>query len=118
MADKTARFDEQGNATIDLPLDVLDDPRYPDFLAHVAAIPPAYADWESPDFPTTLWVHWLYGGPAVRRLKSLYPNVKISSPGNPWFGRGAELAERLGEALAAIREAEDAIRAAAPAGVR
>ncbi len=117
MTRKTATFDEQGNATIDLPVEVLDDPRYAAFLSHVAgAVPPTFHDWESPDFPTTLWVHWLYGPPAVRRLKAIFPDVEISSPGNPWFGRGAELAERLGEALAAIREAEDALRAVAPVG--
>ncbi len=91
MADKTARFDEQGNATIDLPLDVLEDSRYADFLAHVAAIPPAYADWESPDFPATAWLHWLYAPPAVRRLKAIFPDLAITCPGNPWFGRGAVL---------------------------
>ncbi len=107
---KTARFDEQGDVTIDLSLDVLDDPRYPDFLAHVAAIPPSFADWESPDYPTTLWLHWMYAPPAVRRLKALYPDLQIDAPHNPWFGRSAELAERLGEALAAIKEAEAVVR--------
>ncbi len=113
----SGHHDEQGNLTIN-GLDP-DDPVTADFMQNLhAALPHEARDFDHPTAPSAVWIAWPHARRAVERLRATWPQARVTAEANPNYGRGDELAARLTEALAAIREAEDAIRHHQPAGVR
>ena len=112
----SAHHDEHGDLTINH-LDP-DDPATADFMQDIhTSLPHEARDFDHPTAPSAVWVAWPYARRAVERLRATWPDAPVTAPANPGYGKADELATRLGEALAAVRAAEDAIRAAVPTGV-
>lgn len=119
MKTPSAHHDAHGDLTIQIGHLDPDDPTLRDFLRDIhASVPHEGRDFEDPLTPAAVWVAWPYARRVVERLRATWPDAPVTAEANPNYGRGDELAARLAEALAAVRAAEDAIRAAVPAAVR
>ncbi len=103
----TAHHDREGNLTVELGgLDPA-DPRLGTFLHDLhRAIPHEYRDQDDPLRPSVLWVAWPHARRAVERLRATWPAATVTAESNPAYGKGDELAARLG----AIRAAEALVR--------
>ncbi len=119
MTIPSAHHDPEGNVTIQFGGLEPEDPQLGDFLRDLwHDIPHPHRDQDDPLIPSVLWIAWPHARRAVERLRATWPDAPVTAEANPNYGQAEQLAARLGEALAAVRAAEDAIRAAAPAGVR
>ena len=107
----TARHDREGNLTVEFGGLDPGDPQLGNFPHdRHRAIPHPYREQDDPLRPAALWVDWRCARRAVERQCATWPAATVTAEGNPAYGKGDELAARLGAALAAIRAAEALVR--------
>ncbi len=111
MKTPTAHHDAHGDLTIQFGCLEPEDPQLGDFLRDLwHDIPHECRDQDDPLLPSALWVDWRHARQAVERLRATWPAAAVTAKSNPAYGKGDELAARLGAALAAIRAAEALVR--------